>query len=97
MVLFEILRSGPVYIVFPIVSLSPIVTVLLSTWLIGEQAETKGWIGVALAPVAISLLSSRGPSPDAAAARGSFLWLLLTLLVFSAWGIQGYIITQTAL
>ena len=94
LILFEILRLGPAYIVFPIVSLSPVVTVLLSTWLIGEQAGTKGWVGVALALVAIALLSSKGLSPDDSAPGGSFLWLLLALLVFSAWGIQGYIIKQ---
>ncbi len=94
LILFEILRLGPAYIVFPIVSLSPVVTVLLSTWLIDEQAGTKGWLGVALALAAIALFSIRGPSSDAPAAGGSFLWLLLTLLVFSAWGIQGYIIKQ---
>jgi len=94
LILFEILRLGPAYIVFPIVSLSPVVTVLLSTWLIGEQAGTEGWVGVALALLAIALLSSGSPSSDASAAEGNFLWLLLTLLVFSAWGIQGYVIKQ---
>ena len=94
LILFEVLKLGPAYIVFPIVSLSPVVTVLLSTWLINEQAGTKGWVGVALALVAIALLSIKGPSSDASAAGGSFLWLPLTLLVSSAWGIQGYIIKQ---
>lgn len=94
LVLFEALELGPAYIVFPVVSLSPVVTVLLSAWLIGEQAGPKGWAGVGSALVAIGLLSAKGPSPGAADTSGGFLWLGMVLLVFSAWGVQGYIIKR---
>lgn len=94
LILFEVLRLGPAYIVFPIVSLSPVVTVLLSAWLIGERAGPKGWMGVASALVAIVLLSTKGPPSDATAAGGGAAWLGLALLVFSAWGVQGYIIKR---
>lgn len=43
LVLFEALRSGPAYLVFPIVSLYPVVTVLLSLWLLKERAAKRAW------------------------------------------------------
>ena len=57
LILFQALRSGPAYLVFPFVSLSPLVTILLSLWLLKEKASFKAWVGIIIALVAIPLLS----------------------------------------
>jgi len=86
-VLFEALRSGPAYIVFPVVSLYPTVTILLSVLLLRERAPLRHWTGIALSLPAIGLLSY--VTPDSGPVTG-FAWLALALLVFLAWGIQAY-------
>ena len=89
LVLFQVLRMGPAFIVFPLVSLSPLVTILLSLWLLGERTRVRGWVGIALALGAIVLLSYQ--PPEGAAVSG-FLWFALAMLVFLAWGVQAYVI-----
>jgi drug/metabolite transporter (DMT)-like permease len=86
-VLFEALRSGPAYIVFPVVSLYPTATILLSVMLLGERAPKRHWAGIALSLPAIGLLSY--VTPESGPVKG-FAWLLLALLVFVAWGVQAY-------
>lgn len=81
------LTEGPAYLIFPIISLSPLVTILLSYGLLHERAGKLGWLGIILALVAIPLLSYQDPSDTTI--RG-YLWLIFALLVFLAWGIQAY-------
>lgn len=90
LILFEALRLGPAYIIFPIISLAPVVTILLSLWLLRENTTIRGWIGIALALVAIFLLSYEEPAPGVV--TGGYLWLGMAMLVFLAWGIQAYVI-----
>jgi uncharacterized membrane protein len=90
LVLFEALRRGPAYLVFPIISLSPVVSVTLSVLLLAETASARSWTGILLALVAIPLLSYQPPA-QSAAARGR-LWIALALAVFLAWGIQAYVL-----
>ena len=89
LVLFQALREGPAYIVFPLISLSPVVTILLSTWLLGERTHVRGWTGIGLALLAVPLLSYTPPGDATVAGYG---WLALSLLVFLAWGVQAYVI-----
>lgn len=89
LVLFQVLRLGPAYIIFPLVSLSPLVTIVLSLWLLKERTHPKGWLGIALALIAIPLLSYQPPGN---AVSGGILWFVLAMLVFLAWGIQAYVI-----
>ena len=88
LILFETLRIGPAYLVFPFISLSPVVTIIMSFLFLKERASLRGWIGIVLALIAIPLLSYQPPlnGPD----RG-YLWIVLALLVFLAWGIQAYV------
>jgi drug/metabolite transporter (DMT)-like permease len=90
LILFEALRLGPAYIIFPLISLSPVVTILLSLWLLQENTTVKGWVGIVLALAAIFLLSYEEPA--AGVVSGGYLWMGLALLVFLAWGIQAYVI-----
>ena len=55
--LFEALRRGPAYLVFPIVSLSPAISVALAAVLLGESATPRVWTGIVLAHVAVPLLA----------------------------------------
>ena len=88
LILFQCLRIGPAYIVFPIISLYPVVTIILSVVLLKERATRRAWSGIVLALVAITMLSYQ--PPENAAVKG-FLWLLLAMIVFIMWGVQAYI------
>jgi drug/metabolite transporter (DMT)-like permease len=88
LILFEALRLGPAYIVFPVVSLYPMLTVVLSVVLLGERGARRTWIGIALAAPALVLLSYQPPSSTASAGSR---WLILCLLVFAMWGVQAYL------
>ena len=88
LILFQALRMGPAYLVFPFISLSPLVTILLSYWILKERASKRGWIGIILALIAIPLLSYQ---PTGNSAASGYLWIILSLLVFLAWGIQAFV------
>ena len=88
LILFQALRLGPAYLIFPIVSLYPVVTILLSVGLLHEQATRRSWMGIGLALVAIGLLSY---NPGNAVASGGLLWLIMALVVFLFWGVQAYV------
>ena len=87
LVLFQALRMGPAYLVFPIISLSPVVTILMSFFLLKERASRLGWIGIALAIIAIPFLSYSDPGETTVS---GYLWLAFAFLVFLAWGFQAY-------
>jgi uncharacterized membrane protein len=87
LILFQALRTGPAYLVFPFVSLSPLITILLSLWFLKERASPKSWLGIIIALVAIPLLSYQPPGNTQ---KYGYLWILLALLVFLLWGTQAY-------
>ena len=88
LVLFQALRTGPAYLVFPFISLSPVITIILSYVFLKERASKKGWIGIVLALIAIIFLSYQPPND---ANSSGYLWIILSLIVFVAWGLQAYI------
>ncbi len=88
LVLFETLRLGPAYLVFPIISLYPVLTIILSVSVLKEKASRKAWIGIGFALLAVGLLSYQ--PPNYTGIRG-YLWLLLAVLVFIAWGTQAWV------
>jgi drug/metabolite transporter (DMT)-like permease len=85
-VLFHVLVIGPAYLVFPIISLSPLLTILMSYFLLKERASRRSWAGIILALVAIPLLAYQPPQSGF---HGSG-WIILCLFVFAAWGAQAY-------
>lgn len=87
LILFQALRVGPAYLVFPIISLSPVVTILMAYGFLKERASKLGWTGIVLALIAMPLLSYQDPQNTGA---GGVWWIVLALLVFLAWGIQAY-------
>ena len=88
LILFQALRTGPAYLVFPFISLSPVITIILAFLFLKERASSKGWAGIVVALIAIPLLSYQPAGNDSG--EGS-LWIILSLLVFLAWGVQAYI------
>ncbi len=87
LILFHALKEGPAYLVFPIISLSPVVTVLLSVLFLKETTSKRHWIGIITALAAILLMSYQEPQSNTS---GGFLWFILAVFVFLAWGIQAY-------
>lgn len=87
MLLFHAVTLGPTYLIFPIVSLSPVVTILLSLALLGERTGKLGWAGIALAVLSLPLFDYE---PGGAHAYGT--WFFLALGVMLAWGLQAYYI-----
>lgn len=88
LILFQALRTGPAYLVFPFISLSPVVTIILSYFFLKERASKKGWMGITLALIAIILLSYQ---PQNDANSSGYMWIILSLIVFLAWGFQAYV------
>ncbi|RLD68851.1 MAG: EamA family transporter [Bacteroidetes bacterium] len=91
MVLFTgAIENGPAYLIFPIISLSPIITILLSLFFLKEKASKKGWFGILFAIAAIPFLSYQ----DANNGANGYLWLIYALLVFLAWGFQAFVMKK---
>ncbi|MGA8708872.1 MAG: EamA family transporter [Steroidobacteraceae bacterium] len=88
MLLFRAVTLGPTYLIFPIVSLSPVVTILLSLLLLRERTGAFGWAGILLAVVSLPLFDY---SPERIAQPGG-TWFVLALGVMLAWGLQAYFI-----
>jgi uncharacterized membrane protein len=86
MLLFKALTIGPAYFIFPIISLSPAITIALSFLLLRERTGKLGALGIVLALVALPLFDlSLGQG-----AAGSLGWFGLALLIMAAWGVQAY-------
>ncbi|MBV9620901.1 MAG: DMT family transporter [Gammaproteobacteria bacterium] len=88
MLLFRAVTLGPAYFIFPIVSLSPLVTILLSLVLLRERTGPLGVAGIVLAVLSLPLFDY-SPEPGAHAYGG---WFVLALAVMIAWGLQAYFI-----
>jgi uncharacterized membrane protein len=86
-ILFKALVLGPAYLVFPLISVYPVLTILLSVGFLHEHASRRAWTGIVLALIAMAALSYQAPGPSAAKGH---IWILMALLVFVAWGVQAY-------
>ena len=88
LLLFYAVRIGPPYLIFPIISLSPALTIALSFALLKERTGVLGVIGIGLALLSLPLFDYR--SGDDAAGYG--LWFVLAIAILGAWGLQAYFI-----
>ncbi|MEW2923127.1 EamA family transporter [Muricauda sp. ANG21] len=89
MILFYVVTIGPTYLIFPIISLSPVVTILLSVLFLKERVRKLGAIGIVLALLALPLFEySNGPDTDMG--ENGILWFILTISILIAWGVQAY-------
>jgi uncharacterized membrane protein len=87
MLLFHAVRSGPAYLIFPVISLSPVVTVALSILLLRERTGKLGTLGIILALCSLPLFDYSG---SASAGDYGELWFLPALGVLAAWGVQAF-------
>lgn len=87
LILFEALREGPAYIVFPLISLFPVLTIVLSLLLLREKSSKRQWIGIICAVIAAFFLAN--PKLSTAGVQGTH-WLWLSAIVFIMWGLQAY-------
>ena len=88
LILFEALRDGPAYVVFPVISLFPVVTIFLSSAFLKETTNKRSRYGIAIALVAIIFLSYQQPGDKNI--KG-YLWLVLSIIVFLMWGVQAFV------
>lgn len=86
MLLFHTLTVGPAYYIFPIISLSPVITIALSFALLRERTGALGALGIVLALIALPLFDlSFGQGSS-----GGLGWFVQALLIMAAWGLQAY-------
>lgn len=85
MVLFYAVTRGPAYLIFPVISLSPVVTIALSFLLMGERTGRLGAFGILLALLALPTFDF---APGGDAAGGNWLWM--ALVVMACWGLQAF-------
>jgi uncharacterized membrane protein len=87
MILFYALTKGPAYLIFPVISLSPIVTIVMSFLLLGERTNIVGASGILLALVSLPLFDFSLEGLSDSTGMG---WLLLSLIVMGCWGVQAF-------
>ena len=88
LVLFFTLKIAPAYLVFPLLSLTPVVTILLAVVFLKEKTGRLGWIGIGMAVLAILLLSYQPPGDKSSS---GYLWMLMAAIPLLVWGAQGFI------
>lgn len=93
LLLLRALALGPAYLIFPIVALSPAVTVVLAFVLLRERIHRTATLGVLMTLVAAVLLGyTPGWDPSATGE-----WMPLVGLVTVAWGVQALLLRKAAL
>lgn len=93
LLLFSVLQQGPAYLIFPIVCLSPAVTIVLSWTLLHERTFPLARTGIVLSLPAILLVSMQEPTNSPV--HGSF-WLFGAVAIFFMWGLQAYYMKSSA-
>lgn len=88
MLLFRAVQSGPPYLIFPIISLSPALTIALSFFLMKERTGKLGVAGIVLALCSLPLFDFTGGKGG----ESIGLWFVLSLAILAAWGLQAYFI-----
>lgn len=88
LVLFKALTLGPSYIIYPFISMSPVVVITLASIFLKERANKWQMAGIVVALVAILLLSLETGNEGSPVT--GWLWIVLAVLVLLAWGIQGF-------
>ncbi len=91
LLLFHALKVGPAYLIFPIISISPVITIILSFIFLKERTGKLGSIGIVLALISLPLFEySNGNEPDEYGAR----WFIFAVLILAAWGFQAFFIKK---
>lgn len=92
LLLFKALSNGPAYLIFPIIAISPAVTVLMAVVILRERIRGLATVGVIAALLAIVLFSTSSDSANVSTGP----WLILALIIMVAWGVQAYFMKKAA-
>ncbi len=87
MLLFHAVHVGPTYLIFPIIALSPVVTIALSLLMLGERVSRLGALGIALALLALPTFDY---APGASTDAHGVAWFFYALVILAAWGAQAF-------
>lgn len=90
--LFQALTMGPAYLIFPIISISPAITVVMAMVLLRERIAPLAVVGLVMALAAIVLFTITGGDSEGSSGP----WLLLAIVICVAWGVQAYFMRKTA-
>ena len=87
MLLFHAVHVGPTYLIFPVIALSPVVTIGLSLLLLRERVSRLGALGVVLALLALPLFDY---APGGVSSTPGVAWFFYALVILGAWGVQAF-------
>lgn len=87
MLLFHAVHTGPTYLIFPLIALSPVVTIALSVGWLKERVTWLGGLGIALALAAMPLFDYE---PAGNGGAHGIAWFLYSLVILIAWGVQAF-------
>jgi drug/metabolite transporter (DMT)-like permease len=93
MLLFHAVHTGPTYLIFPLIALSPIVTIAMSLLWLRERVTRIGAFGILVALAALPLFDyqpGRGLSENLTG--HGVAWFLYSLIILAAWGVQAFFI-----
>jgi drug/metabolite transporter (DMT)-like permease len=89
MLLFHAVHTGPTYLIFPLIALSPIVTIALSMLWLHERTTRRGALGILLALLSLPLFDYE---PGQGLSGHGVAWFLYSLIILGAWGVQAFFI-----
>lgn len=89
MLLFHAVHTGPTYLIFPLIALSPVVTIALSLLWLRERATYIGALGILVALIALPLFDY---DPGRGLSGHGVTWLFCALIILAAWGVQAFFI-----
>ncbi len=87
MLLFHAVHVGPTYLIFPLIALSPAVTIALSAMLLKERVTRLGAVGIVLALAALPLFDY---DPAGTGGGTGVAWFAWSLVILVAWGLQAF-------
>ena len=89
MLLFHAVHTGPTYLIFPLIALSPVVTIALSLLWLHERTTLIGALGIVIALAALPLFDYQ---PGQGLSGHGVAWLFYSLIILTAWGVQAFFI-----
>src|SRR5579871_1403650 len=87
MLLFHAVHTGPTYLIFPLIALSPVVTIAMSVGWLREKVSSIGGLGIVLALMSLPLFDYE---PGATSGSHGVTWFLYSLIILLAWGVQAF-------
>jgi len=87
MVLFRAVQTGPAYLIFPLIALSPVITIAMSLLFLRERSSKLGAVGIALALASLPLFDY---SPGGTSSGFGAEWFIDALIILAAWGVQAF-------